>query len=255
MIESHLLSNFETITLEEMGKVKLMNRIDTKYVTHINKIKELLSLAKEKYFIQQIEGEMNMPYHTCYYDTLEDDMYYQHQRGKKTRQKIRRRIYEGSDTPPFLEIKSKNNKGRTKKKRVEMEQGDALTEYSEFLSKHTKYEVPGLKARLENHFYRITLVNYEMTERVTIDTHLEFHNFETDLNASLPEIGIIELKRDGNALKSELKNFLRELRIKEGSFSKYVIGMALTNPDLKQNRIKKRLRNIDKILSAETDCK
>ena len=44
----------------------------------------------------------------------------------------------------------------------------------------------------ENHFYRITLVNKIMTERITIDTYLEFNNLKTDNKIELPEIGIIE---------------------------------------------------------------
>ena len=251
MINNETLSEFETISLEEMGKVKLMNRVDTKYVTHINKINELLSKAKYHYKIQKIGEEVNMPYYTCYYDTPLTDMFYQHQRGKKTRQKIRHRKYEGSETLPFLEIKSKNNKGRTKKKRVEMENGMALIDYDEFITSNSEYDTDGLTPKLENHFYRITLVNHEMTERITIDTKLEFHNFISDNTTTLPEIGIIEWKRDGRAESSHLKEILRELRIFEGGFSKYCIGMALTNPDLKQNRIKKRLRNINKIISTE----
>ena len=251
MINQESLSKFESISLEEMGKVKLMNRVDSKYVTYIGKIHELLQLAIPYYKVQEINGELNMPYYTCYYDTPEQDMFYQHQRGKKTRQKIRCRKYEGSDTPPFLEIKSKNNKGRTKKKRVEMLDGMQLTDYNEFLETHTPYPPAGLIPKLENHFYRITLVNHEMTERITIDTGLEFHNFETDVRLSLPEIGIIEWKRDGRAEHSHLKEILRNLRIFEGGFSKYAIGMAFTNPELKQNRLKKRLRNINKIISKE----
>lgn len=247
MIGPEFLADFDSISLEEMGKVKLMNRIDTKYVAHISKVIELLDLAKSVYRIQEIDGQRNMPYYTCYYDTDDVDMYYQHQRGKKTRQKIRRRLYEGSDTPPFLEIKSKNNKGRTRKKRVSMEDGEDLTLYGDFLDSHTEYLNEGLTPKIENHFYRITLVNKEMTERVTIDTGLEFHNFTTDKQVKLPEIGIIEWKRDGSAVSSELKELLLRLRIHEGGFSKYCIGMALTDSDLKQNRIKKRLRYINKI--------
>lgn len=248
MINPSTIDGFETISLEEMENVKLMNRIDTKYVTHISKIEKLLELAKLKYFIQQIDGECNLPYYTCYYDTEVADMFYQHQRGKKNRQKIRRRVYEGSETPPFLEVKMKNNKGRTKKKRVSMEEGEDLEIYKEFLMSHAAYQKENLSPKIENHFYRITLVNKEMTERVTIDTHLEFHNFETGQRISLPQLGIIEWKRDGNAAQTDLKELLLELRIKKGSFSKYCIGMAMTNSELRQNRLKQRLRLINKIM-------
>lgn len=247
MLNGDVLTGFKTVSLEEMGKVKLMNRIDTKFIANVRDIARLLILARDKYMIQEIDGEYNLPYYTCYYDTEDANMYYQHQRGKKTRQKIRKRLYESGDIPPFLEVKSKNNKGRTKKKRVLMETGEELPEYSEFLDKHARYSLEDLRPVIENHFYRITLVNPDMTERVTIDTNLEFHNFITDERVALPDVGIIEWKRDGKAESTMLKDLLRELRIHEGGFSKYIVGMALTNQSLPHNRIKKKLRKIEKI--------
>ena len=246
----NILREFQTISLEEMGEVKLMNRIDSKFVTHINLIIELLKLVRNDYLIQEIDGEVNLPYHTCYYDTSDNNMFYQHQRGKKTRQKIRLRTYETGDSGSFLEIKSKNNKGRTKKKRVRIEEGDEISVYSEFLSSHTEYSSQDLVPVIENHFYRITLVNHDKTERITIDTFLEFHNLTNNEKISLPEIGIIEWKRDGRDKKSPLKKFLNELRIHEGGFSKYCIGMAMTDGSLKQNRLKTKIRKISKIIGS-----
>ena len=128
-----------------------------------------------------------------------------------------------------------------------MESGDDIEVYNEFLEKHARYGIELLSPVIENHFYRITLVNHDMTERITIDTDLEFHNFATDEHVSLPEVGIIEWKRDGLAADSPLKSLLRELRIHIGSFSKYCIGMALTDSSLPQNRLKKKIRHIQKL--------
>ena len=66
MLDPKILDGYETISLEEMENVKLMNRIDTKYVTHISKIEALLNMAKSVYRIQEIDGQRNMPYYTCY---------------------------------------------------------------------------------------------------------------------------------------------------------------------------------------------
>lgn len=247
MIEDEILALFPTVSLQEMSKVKLMNRIDSKFVTDISKIKALLRILKEGYRIQQIDGKLNMPYYTCYYDTSDNDMFYQHVRGKKTRQKIRKRLYEESMELPFLEVKHKNNKGRTKKKRVLMKEGEELRGYEDFLIQQSFYELNELLPCIENHFYRLTLVNNDMTERITIDTSIEFHNLINDEKISLPEIGIIEWKRDGVSCKSELGSILRELHIHESSFSKYCIGRALTEPLLKQNRLKEKIRMIQKI--------
>lgn len=247
MIDNEIIKAFKPISLEEMGKVRLMNRIDSKYVTSIDKIRELLRLASSDYMIQQIDGQSNMPYYTRYYDTEDVDMFYQHQRGKKNRQKIRVRKYEGSDTPPFVEIKTKNNKGRTRKKRVALEDGNEITSHHDFLYINSNYDPESLIPQIENHFYRITLVNNDMTERITIDTNIEFHNLSNGERINLDNLGIIEWKRDGQSDKSSLGDLMKDLRIKQSGFSKYCVGMAITDPGLRQNRMKKKLRRINRI--------
>ena len=176
-------------------------------------------------------------------------MYYDQQRGKKSRRKIRIREYVGSGVPPFLEIKDKNNKGRTKKKRVSMEGSSSLKDFENFITKHSEFTSEELSPKIENRFNRITLVNKEKTERITIDTSLEFHNFVSNRDLILPPLVIIEWKRDGLSSKSRLKPLLRELRIQESGFSKYIIGMAMTDNELPQNKIKTRLRFIEKLIN------
>ena len=240
------LGQFDSISLEEMGKVKLMNRVDTKYLTTFPTLLKLLELASADYYVQEIGGERNMPYATCYYDTEGCFMYHEHQRGRKTRQKVRIREYVGSDAK-FLEVKSKNNKGRTKKKRVALgPDNSALRANDEFLSRHTPWTSLHLLPRLQNSFKRITLVNRNMTERLTIDTSLCFHNMSTDLDRSLEGLVIIELKRDG-LTPSPILGLLNRLRIKPHGFSKYCMGMAFTDSGLRQNRLKERLRNADRL--------
>ena len=236
------LNNYGTITLEEMKAVRLMNRIDTKYVTTASILDKLLEAAGAEYRVQVIDGCRNMPYYTLYYDTEHYAMYMAHLHGKKRRQKIRMRRYASGTT--FLEVKRKNNKGRTDKRRIEcnsLEADGADT----FIAENSMFQTSALRRRIENNFNRITLVNKAMTERVTIDTNLRFHNFETDECCDLPDVVVIELKRDGNS-ESQLLRYLRDLRVTQGSFSKYCMGMALTDPSLKSNRFKPRLRLLRK---------
>lgn len=249
---SDSVKKLSPISLEEMVEVKLMNRVDTKYLTSLDVVEQLLELASENFLIQEIDGERIMPYHTVYYDTDDQKMYYEHQRGKKSRRKIRIREYVNSGISPFLEIKNKNNKGRTKKKRIQVEEGKTIDQYADFIEQHTEYDSQGLTPKIQNEFRRITLVNKEKTERITIDTSLEFHNFVTGRLETVPNLAIIEWKRDGLAANSALKPLLRQLRIKESGFSKYAVGMAMTNPDLKQNRLKQRLRLVNKITGNES---
>ena len=108
---------FDPIQLEEMEKVKLMNRTDRKYWFHFDFLPELLQTIKHDYYILNIDGKNQLPYTTTYYDTTKNKMYASHHNGKLNRFKIRRRSYVASRIS-FLEIKFKSNKGRTIKKRI-----------------------------------------------------------------------------------------------------------------------------------------
>ncbi|MBR0361463.1 MAG: hypothetical protein IIX35_03740, partial [Paraprevotella sp.] len=78
-----LLSGYDSITLEEMGKVKLMNRTDTKYVVSLPVLAEILQRATEHYWVQEISGERTPLYRTTYMETHDYAMYHAHQSGKK----------------------------------------------------------------------------------------------------------------------------------------------------------------------------
>ena len=243
-----ILSAFAPISLEQMSGVKLMNRTDTKFVTNRTKLYQLLKLAQQDYYIQEIDGERNLEYDTTYFDTRAFDMYNQHQWGHTNRQKIRFRTYCISGLQ-FMEVKTKNNHGRTKKKRIEVTDMDVLEKQKhEFLSKHLRYEADTLQPALNNHFSRITLVNKGKTERLTIDSALSFHNLQSDKHMDMGALVIIELKRDG-MVSSPVLDMLRQLRIHPHGFSKYCMGSALTNPQLPTNRFKRKLIEIRKIIN------
>lgn len=257
-----IIATYSPITLDEMSGIKLMNRTDTKFVTTVDQLKLLLMLAHEDYRIQEIDGKRIATYYTAYFDTPDNNMYLVHQNGHAGRQKLRIRSYVDSGLN-FLEVKTKNNHGRTKKKRVDMlgfdplhpdheihfqRQDEVYKGYDEFLHKHLRYDPALLSEHLENHFHRITLVNKAKTERLTIDTDLCFHNIKTDRDVDLTGLVIIELKRDG-LQPSPILGMLRELRIKPSGFSKYCMGSALTNPSLKRNNFKERLRLVERLLS------
>ncbi len=246
MIE--LIESFAPITLDDMKGIKLMNRMDTKFVTTRRKLKMLLEMAQSEYYIQDIKGQRNMEYDTTYYDTQDYDMYYEHQYGHTNRQKIRFRTYVSSNLQ-FMEVKTKNNHGRTKKKRIEVIDMDLTDqEKREFLSNNLRYEVDELIPALNNHFSRLTLVNRAKTERLTIDSDLRFHNLVTDTRKDMGQLVIIELKRDGLCYSPVLQMLL-DLHIRPHGFSKYCMGSALTSDLLRVNRFKRKLIEINKIMS------
>ena len=246
----HLLASFAPITLAEMSSVKLMNRTDTKFVTTLPKLMQLLKMAQDDYYAQEIDGARNMLYDTTYFDTNDYAMYRQHQCGHTNRQKIRFRTYVSSHLQ-FMEVKTKNNHGRTKKKRIEVTDMD-LTDVGkrEFLASHLHFDVDTLIPHMHNYFRRITLVNKAKTERLTIDTALQFHNVQTNVDRDMGPLVIIELKRDGLVFSPVLE-MLRQLHIHPHGFSKYCMGAALTNQQLPVHRFKKKLRDVERILSKQ----
>ena len=242
-----LINSFPPISLEQMSGVKLMNRTDTKFVTTMEHLRQLLEMARHDYYIQEIDGERNLEYDTTYFDTVAFDMYNQHQWNHANRQKIRFRTYCISGLQ-FMEVKTKNNHGRTKKKRMEVSDMDIFeAEKCTFLDKHLRYGADTLRPVLNNHFHRITLVNKAKTERLTIDSELHFHNLVSGTDKDMDNLVIIELKRDGLCYSPVLE-MLRQLRIHPHGFSKYCMGSALTNAGLPVHHFKCKLREIDKII-------
>ena len=242
------MQGMKPITLEEMSGVKLMNRIDTKYLVTERQLRDILLCIRDGYYAQEVEGNRLSPYNTVYYDTPELTMYLIHHNRHLVRDKVRVRTYVDSHLT-FCEVKHKNNKGRTKKKRIAVEPIPNITDNPEavaFLTEKQPYPVSLLSPHLVTVFDRFTLVNYDKTERLTIDCNLHFENLRNGKTASVAPLAVMELKQDGRA-KSLLKDVLFELRIRPYKISKYCIGTCMTCPDVKQNRFKKKLRRIERL--------
>ena len=245
-----IVNSMKPITLGEMKEVKLMNRVDTKFLVTSDELLAILKGIHEHYYAQEVEGNRLSPYSTVYYDTPDLKMYIIHHDRHLVRDKVRVRTYVDSHLT-FCEVKHKTNKGRTKKKRIEVQPGiDVVTdpEASAFLTERQPYPVDSLRPSLETVFDRFTLVNDEKTERLTIDCNLVFNNLISHTSSSMDSLVIMELKQDGRA-RSLLKEVLFDLRIKPYKISKYCIGTAMTRPEVKQNRFKKKIRRINKLKS------
>jgi hypothetical protein len=249
---SSLVSQMTPISLEEMKSVRLMKRTDMKFVTNIRRLEQLLERTRTEYYAQCKNDSYIAEYRTVYWDTpVTHQMFRDHHCGHFPRTKVRARTYLDSGHS-FLEIKKKDNHGKTRKKRIPVPTIEEVIHNhygNDFLSEHTPYTFNDIIPTMENRFKRITLVNQAKTERLTIDFDIKFINHETGETGEIADIVIIELKRDGR-IHSPILAMLRDLRIKPSGFSKYCIGSAITNKGLKQNRFKKRLHRYDKIAKA-----
>ena len=284
-----------TLDLDRIAAVRLMNRVDTKYLVDERRCMELLELAADQYYVQIIDDCRACRYATLYYDTPQWDMFHLHHNRRLTRQKIRTRTYVETGVT-YLEVKNKSNKGRTHKRRMALDRSlfaaaATDTAAADFLRREARYAPETLSPSLATRFVRVTLVNHAMTERLTIDFDLHFDNVraadggnkdmngrgDMDMNsrgdngmtgmdngfrpaaeasfghtASLGRLVVIELKQDALA-PSPMKQILAQLRVKPFKLSKYCIGEALTNPLVKHNRFKAKIRAIGKMAAHDSN--
>lgn len=245
----NILSEFESISLEQLEKFKLLDRSDTKFLFRIELLEEILVKLKEHYFILDINGIRENKYETLYFDTDDFKFYRDHQRGKANRIKVRHRIYSDSGLQ-FFEIKKKNNKGRTIKERIKINEVCYIIKGKarDYLYEKTNINSEQLNPKLWGNYSRITLVNKTQPERLTIDINLHFKNENKEY--SLPDVVIAELKQEIHHY-SIFKEIMMKYRIKEVSVSKYCFGVIYLYENIKFNGFKPKVLTLNKLSYAK----
>jgi hypothetical protein len=149
----------------------------------------------------------------------------------------------------FLEIKSKSNRGRTTKKRIPLDMLiEELPEDSTGLIRERTGIDCDFVPQLWTNFKRLTLVNHELSERVTLDIDLEFRYRGED--AQLPGIVIAEVKQQRDNRHTTVRNTLRLGHVHPLRVSKYCLGTVLLKPQLKYNRFKSKLAAVRRIAAG-----
>ena len=243
----NILNSFSQISLEEMDSIRLMNRMDTKYVFSAGLLLNIVSTLTDSYKILEIGQKRDFLYNSRYLDTEEMLFYLQHVTGKLARHKIRFRKYESTGTT-FLEIKRKTNKNRTVKWRIE-NNSDAFNlddSALNFINKHIPFNSFVLKPTLENRFTRITLAGFDTRERITFDFNMSFSSLNGE-EVELPYLAIAELKSEGFPSWSPFVLSAKKLGIKPTGFSKYCMGNAILLNLPKKNILKEKILLLNKI--------
>ena len=243
---NHILSNFEPISLDEIGDYRLMNRIDTKFIFHREKLIDVLKSLVEYYFVLEINNQRASKYESLYYDTEDFRFYKNHHNKKDHRLKIRKRSYVESDSH-FLEVKEKR-KGRTVKSRIPIRESNEVLdgEKCSFLENYFE-NTASLEPKLKNYYNRITLISKNKKERLTLDLSLGFEWRKTKEN--LEQVVIAELKQERIDHSSVFFNVMKEFNIRPYRISKYCIGTLLIHgkEKVKYNRFKEKILTLRKI--------
>ncbi len=228
-----------------MGEVKLMNRTDTKFVFRVINLEKLLEKMQAFYKVLEVNDERIQTYKSLYFDTEDRKFYIDHHNSRVNRNKIRFREYVGSGLT-FLEIKLKNNKGKTIKKRMRAAKiSEKLSsEQKEYIEKiiGKKLEV---SAKQWINFSRLTFVHKTQKERLTIDINLSFENEKE--SGDLRDIVIAEVKQERMSRKSDFMRIAKEMSILPMRLSKYCISTMQLWQNIKQNRFKKKQLFINKL--------
>ncbi|MBI9034696.1 MAG: polyphosphate polymerase domain-containing protein [Bacteroidales bacterium] len=237
-----IVSEYKAIGLDQINGKELLNRFDTKFLIHREQLDGLLLQAKDNYDILEVNGERSRFYLSRYYDTHDYLMYHHHHNGKRNRYKIRLRTYEDT-ADVFVEIKFKANNGKLCKYRRLID-GDSLAEIEiqEFINDYSPYDPKLLGEKLNVRYQRITLVHKNTKERVTLDYNLSF--ITNDKLKKLGSVIIIEVKQARPFADSDFINLLRNENYRSVDFSKYCIGTALLNEDIKKNNFKDRIAEL-----------
>jgi hypothetical protein len=242
------LSDFNSISLEDLDRVQLLNRKDTKFVFSQSKLLQLLDRLKPFYRILEIEGKRIFVYDNTYFDTDEFFFYTQHHNECRKRFKVRYRKYCETNEQ-YFEIKVKDNKNRTIKNRFRSSNrnGDFVEEEKRLISEKTGLLPQHLIPKLDIQFSRITLADNSFNERLTIDTNLSVKNGIS--SKIFDQLAVSEIKQKKYDPKSDFIQILRDLKIPEMRFSKYCMGMLHVYKKIKYNRFKPKLLRINKILT------
>jgi len=241
-----ILEKFENVSLKALAEVKLMDRFDTKFTFRRDQLLGFLEAMIPRYRLLDVNGVRAHRYKTLYFDTDTLGLYAQHHNGQYTRHKVRYRSYVDSGLC-FFEIKTKNNRGRTRKSRIECEavRGVIEGEAESLLENETPFSPADLNPILWVEFTRLSFASVCSPERLTIDLNLSYRTEDAVLQ--FPKLGIAEVKRDKATASSVFMDEMRAKRIWEGSMSKYCFGVVNLFPTVKMNLFKERIRQIKEL--------
>ncbi|MGB8816675.1 MAG: polyphosphate polymerase domain-containing protein [Rhizobiaceae bacterium] len=240
------------------SKAGMLERIDNKYVVDEHVLRQAIPDLSEHFDMLDIEGCRAFTYDTCYFDDADCRNYFDHHQSRKKRIKVRMRKYLEAGLC-FVEVKLKDRRGATVKKRLRTEVDrygmlDASAE--QFVRKvyfdlyHRPFECDIFR-NLDMRYKRITLVAKDGGERMTLDNGLQF--FMDGQDRAIDEsLFVIEAKSaKGNGIADRILRRLHQHPTKH--VSKYCTGLASLRDGTKQNNFRRAMRKLG-LLEGQTQA-
>ena len=241
---------FSPISLRQLNaKAAMLERLDNKYVVDAAVLRDAAAELARYFDILEIDGRQAFTYATCYFDDAGRRCYFDHHQGRRQRAKVRIRNYLDAGLC-FVEVKLKDKRGVTVKKRLPYEPGrfGALDETALAYVRsayHDQYreEFPCQLSRIiDMRYVRMTLVAKEGGERMTIDSSLRFFS-PGSAHAVADDLFILETKSArGNGIADRVLRARHQHPVKH--CSKYCTGIAILYPGTKHNKFLPALRKL-----------
>lgn len=238
------------ISLQEIERLALMDRVDVKFILHEQEFLQALREVASQYHILEIEGIRGTRYHSTYFDTPDFAMYHMHHNGARSRYKVRWRWYLDSSTI-FLEVKEKTNRERTRKKRVQLAEpiADLRSLDLSWLPGNFPHDPATLAPTVWTRFRRLMLADVERGERITVD--LELQVGDATRTVDFPGLVIVEVKQQKFSLASPMARQFHDLHRSPRHVSKYCVGMVTLHPEIKNNQFKQVIRRLEEICGVQ----
>jgi len=245
-VEKYLV-DFPTISLDKLDAIKLMKRYDKKFIFHKDKLKPVFDYLRNYYQVLEINRNRAFKYENVYYDTENHFFYYQHHNKKLNRYKLRCRKYIETNQC-YFEVKFKNNKDKTIKTRLLLKDnhinGKLTDESKEFARKSVLINngniIDKISPSLWISFNRVTFANLISKERLTFDINLTYTDKRLN-SRRINNLIIAELKSEKVSGNSPFFQYLKTINISPTNFSKYCMGIAITEKNIRYNRFKNKL--------------
>ena len=209
----------------------LTNLAKQKYISSTKKVGNILFSLGNRFRVLNVGGKKVFSYRTLYFDTWNCCFFNEYLNESPLRHKVRLRETQNGNRCYFEVKVSDSTKNQRLKQRIAIESLECFknTQTEELLGRGTGLTFEQITPILECQFKRIVLIDDKAQQRVSIDLSPVFINPRTGVNIGVPELVIIETKR--NTENADLfAELIDEGNAQKSDISRYMTGMLATNP-------------------------
>lgn len=230
----------------EVTKKEFKNIEGQKLIMSIANLSKLLFNFKNDCLLVSSNEDYMQQISMLYFDTPELKMYFEHHNRVAHKFRVYRK-YKYNTGKSQLIIKHTDNKHishQTKRKTKYFNERIPL-KYFDYINKKISHPAFQLKPVLNCEFNRYTFANLSKSWLISVDTELVFWNDKR--TSYLSDLAVLTIKTKDSGPNKEITNALKIAPVLPYGLNKFSIGVALTNPNLKQNMLKQKIHHLKRI--------